>query len=99
MGQSALQAAYNLHDKWGVPYSGIELTAMIGGNDVAGESFTLADSDTVAHFATSRGLAGVHYWSYDRDNDCPPGAASATCNSIGSVGAYGYLMRFLSDGL
>src|SRR5262249_9141063 len=30
MGQSALQAAYNLHDHWGVPYQFIELTPMIG---------------------------------------------------------------------
>ena len=33
MGQSALQAAYNLRDKWGVPFSAIELPPMIGGND------------------------------------------------------------------
>src|SRR5581483_9232145 len=61
MGQSALQAAYNLHDHWGIPWSGIEITPMIGGNDTAGESFTLADADTVARFATQNGLAGVHY--------------------------------------
>ncbi|WP_230463631.1 hypothetical protein [Burkholderia ubonensis] len=36
MGQSAIQAAMNLHDHWGVPYSQMELTPMIGGNDVAG---------------------------------------------------------------
>jgi hypothetical protein len=99
MGQSAIQSAYNLHDKWGVPYSGIELTPMIGGNDVATESFTLADTDAVAHFVLAQGLAGVHYWSYDRDVDCPPGASSSTCNSIGSVGPYGYFKRFAADGL
>jgi hypothetical protein len=99
MGQSALQAAYNLHDHWGVPWSGIELTPMIGGNDTAGEQFTLADADTVAHFATANGLAGVHYWSYDRDVDCPPGAASPICNSIGNAGTHGYLKRFLAAGL
>jgi hypothetical protein len=99
MAQSAIQAAYNLHDKWGVPYSGIEVTAMIGGNDVSGESFTAADADTVAHFAASQGLAGVHYWSYDRDVDCAAGAASPTCNSIGGVGTRGYLKRFSAAGL
>ena len=31
MGQSAIQAAYNLRDKWGVPLSNIELTPMLGG--------------------------------------------------------------------
>jgi hypothetical protein len=99
MGQSALQAAYNLHDKWGVPWSGVELTPMIGGNDVAGESFTLADADAVANFAVAQKLAGVHHWSYDRDTDCPAGAASPTCNSIGTAGAHGYMKRFLTDGL
>jgi hypothetical protein len=99
MGQSALQAAYNLHDKWGVPYANIELTPMIGGNDSPGESFTLADADTVAQFALANGLAGVHYWSYDRDADCPPGSSSSTCNTLGTAGTYGFLKRFLADGL
>ena len=73
MGQSAIQAAYNLHDHWGVPYSNIELTPMIGGNDASSEQFTLGDADTVAQFAIAQGLAGVHYWSYDRDVDCARG--------------------------
>jgi hypothetical protein len=99
MGQSAIQAAYNLHDKWGVPYASIELTPMIGGNDVSGETFTLGDADTIAAFAILQGLAGVHFWSYDRDVDCPPGAASATCNSYGVAGAHGFLKEFLAHGL
>ena len=101
MGQSALQAAYNLHDRWGVPYGNIELTPMIGQNDASSEQFTLADADTVAHFAISQGLAGVHYWSYDRDVDCGAGSASATCNSMGNgyAGPHGFLKRFLGDGL
>jgi chitinase len=99
MGQSAIQAAYNLRDKWGVPFSGIELTPMIGGNDAVTEIFTLADADAVAGFASAQGLAGVHFWSYDRDADCPAGYASPTCNSVGGVGAHGYLKRFLAAGL
>jgi hypothetical protein len=99
MGQSAIQAAYNLHDHWGVPWSNIELTPMIGGNDVQGEHFTLADTDEMTAFAIDRQLAGVHYWSYDRDVDCPVGPASPTCNSLGGVGAHGFLQRFLANGL
>ena len=99
MGQSALQAAYNLHDHWGVPWASIELTPMIGGNDVAGEQFRLADADTVAAFAIDHALAGVHYWSYDRDVDCPPGSASPTCNSLGGAGVHGFLARFIADGM
>ncbi|HEX4462052.1 MAG TPA: glycosyl hydrolase, partial [Polyangia bacterium] len=99
MGQSALQAAYNLHDHFGVPYSNIELTPMIGGNDAQDEKFTLDDVDTVSQFAIAQGLAGVHHWSYDRDDDCTAGYASPTCNSIGNAGTYGYLKRFLAAGM
>ncbi len=101
MGQSAIQAAYNLHDKYGVPWSNIELTPMIGQNDASSEQFTLQDADAVAAFAVSQGLAGLHYWSYDRDVDCAAGSASATCNSMGSgyAGANGFLKRFLAHGL
>ena len=101
MGQSSVQAAYNLHDKWGVPFANIELTPMLGGNDVSSERFSLGDADIVASFAIARGLGGVHYWSYDRDIDCASGSASATCNSMGNgyAGAHGYLKRFLGAGL
>ncbi|MFI5298080.1 MAG: glycosyl hydrolase [Polyangiales bacterium] len=101
MGQSAIQAAYNLHDKLGVPYANIELTPMIGGNDATTELFTLENADATSAFVKSQGLAGVHYWSYDRDTDCPKGAASPTCNTMGSgyAGARGFLARFLADGM
>jgi len=99
MGQSALQAAYNLHGKWGVPYANIELTPMIGGNDATDEHFTVADATTLAQFAITKGLAGVHYWSYDRDVDCAPGSASSTCNTLGTAGTLGFLKGFLSAGL
>ncbi len=99
MGQSAIQAAYNLHDHWGVPFANIELTPMIGGNDATDEIFTLADADAIATFVKANGLAGIHYWSYDRDNDCPAGYASPTCNSMGGAGTYGFLKRFAADGI
>ncbi len=101
MGQSALQAAYNLHDHWSVPWANIELTPMIGQNDASSEQFSLANADTVAKFAIANGLGGVHYWSYDRDTDCAVGSASATCNSMGAgyAGAHGVLKRFMTDGL
>jgi chitinase len=99
MSQSAIQAAHNLHDHWGVPYANIELTPMIGGNDAVSEQFTPADADAVTAFAIAHQLAGVHYWSYDRDTDCPPGAASPTCNTLGGVGTHGFLKRFLAAGM
>jgi hypothetical protein len=99
MGQSAIQAAYNLHDHWNVPWSNIELTPMVGGNDVQDEHFTLEDTDEMTAFAIANKLAGVHYWSYDRDVDCAKGPASPTCNSLGGVGPHGFLTRFITNGM
>ena len=101
MGQSALQAAYNLHDHWGVPYSNIELTPMIGQNDASSEQFTLQDADTVAqvcHLAGARRRALLVLRPRHR---LRPGSASPTCNSMGAgyAGVDGFLKRFLGDGL
>jgi hypothetical protein len=97
MGQSAINAAINLHNYWGVPYNQIELTPMIGGNDTQGETFTLADVDAVSSWVLANKLSGVHFWSLDRDTDCAPGSASATCNSYGQAGNFGFTNRFISD--
>ena len=32
------------------------------------------DVNTVATYVIQNKLAGVHFWSYDRDVDCPPGS-------------------------
>ena len=84
MGHSAIQAVENVHLRYGVPYRQIEVTAMLGENDVAANVFTVSDADMLARFALERGLAGLHYWSLDRDAPCPPGAprVSATCSGV-----------------
>jgi hypothetical protein len=97
MGQSAIQAAELLHSAFGVPYNQIELTPDIGGNDTQGETFTLADAGTISAYALQKGLAGIHFWSFDRDNDCAPGSSSPTCNSYGQAGRLGFTTTFLSD--
>ncbi len=98
MGQSAINAAINLHNYYGVPYAQIELTPMIGGNDATDEVFTLANVDTVSSWAVANHLAGLHFWSLDRDTDCAAGSsASATCNSYGSAGNFGFANRFIGD--
>ncbi len=96
MGQSAVNAAINLHNYYGVPYAQIEITPMIGGNDTQNEVFSLADVDTVSSFVLANKLSGVHFWSLDRDTDCPPGSASSTCNSYGQAGNWGFTNRFIS---
>jgi hypothetical protein len=97
MGQSAIQAVENLEYTYGIPASHIELTPMIGQNDTQGEITTLADVDTITHYATANGLAGLHFWSLDRDTPCAAGSASSTCNSYPSVGVLGYTNEFLND--
>lgn len=95
MGQAAVNAAKMLSSAYGVPYSQIEVTPMIGGNDVTSEIFTLADVTTVTTFAKSVGLGGVHWWSFDRDKDCPKGSASSNCNTYGQGGTLGFLKQFV----
>jgi hypothetical protein len=96
MGKSATQAAVNLHTYYGTPYSQIEITPMIGGNDATDEIFSIADITTVANFVSANHLSGVHFWSLDRDKDCPLGYASATCNSYGTAGTWGFTNTFLT---
>jgi chitinase len=67
MGQSAIQAAMDLHGYYNIPYSQIEITPMINANDSAGETFTLADVATLSTWVKANGIAGVHFWSFDRD--------------------------------
>lgn len=95
MGQSAVQAAMDLHGFYGLPYRQIELTPMIGANDIAGEVFTLADVQIMSRFVKASGIAGVHHWSWDRDNDCASAYASPTCNSYNRAGTLGFLNAFL----
>ena len=57
---------------------------MIGLNDNTSETFTAADVDTLTSYVKSNGLAGLHFWSFDRDTPCSSatGYASPTCNSV-----------------
>jgi hypothetical protein len=97
MGQSSIQAVKNLEHTYGIPASKIAVTPMIGLNDNTSETFTTADVDTLTSYATSNGLAGLHFWSFDRDTPCSDDYASPTCNSISSTTPLGYTNRFLSD--
>jgi chitinase len=87
MGASALQAARNVSGKYKVPLSQIELTAMIGMNDVVENVFTLEDARSVAAAVQSQMLAGRHFWSLDRDKPCPAPMKGADGNCNGLPGA------------
>ncbi len=96
MAQSAIQAVKNLEHTYGVPASKIAVTPMIGMNDATSETFTIADVSTLSSYAVSNGLAGLHYWSLDRDTPCSFTYASPTCDSVPSTTPLQYTHSFLS---
>ena len=92
MGASAIQAAHNVHRKYKVPYAQIELTPMIGVNDVVENVYTLDDARATAAAVRKLGMAGIHYWSLDRDQPCskPSTRAEPNCSSMTNVPASAY---------
>ncbi|MFC1400794.1 MULTISPECIES: carbohydrate-binding protein [Streptacidiphilus] len=96
MAQSAIQAVKNLEHTYGIAASKIAVTPMIGMNDATSETFTTADVSTLSSYASSNGLAGLHFWSLDRDTPCSYTYASPTCDSVPSTSPLGYTKAFLS---
>jgi len=96
MGRSAIQAVENLNALHGVAFSQIELTPMIGVNDVPLNDLTLQDAKVIARYARDKGLAGIRFWSLDRDQPCarPPSGASPRCSGLENVPALGYSAAF-----
>lgn len=97
MGKTAIQAVKNVSSQYGIPLNKIEITPEIGLNEVAGEIFTLQDVEEVTQFVRANGLAGLHFWSQDRDTPCNDAEASPVCNSIPSSINLGYTRRFLYE--
>lgn len=58
----------------------IELTPMIGVNDVATEEFSLKNAAAVSHFVHEKKLGGFSMWSLTRDKPCADKWASPTCS-------------------
>ena len=97
MGKSAIQAAENVHAGYGIPMNRIELTPMIGVNDVTANVFTLDDALLTAQFVRAGRLGGLHFWSLDRDARCAPDdapGASPVCNTHDSVPSLAYTRAF-----
>ena len=57
-------------------WRGMALTSMLGVNDVAGETFTLADAAEVRSFAEENGIAWVSMWATFRDRQCGDDASA-----------------------
>ncbi|MGW8391017.1 glycosyl hydrolase [Pseudoduganella sp. HUAS MS19] len=92
MGASALQAARNVERKYKVPMAQIALTPMIGVNDVVENVFTLDDARFTADSVRRFGMAGLHFWSLDRDKPCKQAVAGAdgNCSTMKNVSAAAY---------
>jgi chitinase len=103
MGAYAVQAATALHDFLAEIYpdkssdaiwSMVEVTPMIGTNDVNVEQFTLANVDTLRNFADSNRLGGLSMWSVMRDQPCADRWASPVCSGNNAQKPYDYARRF-----
>ncbi|KAJ3209071.1 hypothetical protein HK099_008596 [Clydaea vesicula] len=97
MGLSAIQAVNNFKNFYGIPYSKIEVTPMIGMNDIVDEIFSLSDAKVLTNFVKLNKLGGLHLWSFDRDTDCILSVAAPYCNSFGQGGVVGFTKTFLSE--
>lgn len=82
MGNSAIQAAENLVIQYpNVLLSHVEVTPLIGVNDIPSEIFSLTDAANVDSYVRANGLGGLHYWSFDRDVACSTNITT-TCNGL-----------------
>lgn len=84
MAASAVQAVRNVHEKHGIPLQQIEVTPMIGANDVPANDFTLKDAEALVRAVREMKLAGLHFWSIDRDKPCTEAVTGAvgTCGGL-----------------
>ncbi|MES2947228.1 MAG: glycosyl hydrolase [Pseudomonadota bacterium] len=100
MAESARQAVRNLHFRHGVPLAQIEVTAMLGINDVVENIFTPEDATSLARWVRQQKLGGLHFWSLDRDTPCPGGATavSPSCSSLNAHPALTFSRAF-AEGL
>lgn len=100
MAASAGQAVRNLHRRYGIPMAQIEITAMLGVNDVVENVFTPADATALARLARQEKLGGLHFWSLDRDGPCAGDATavSPTCSSLNAHGPLAFSKAF-AEGL
>ncbi|MFE7809798.1 chitinase [Streptomyces sp. NPDC057430] len=93
MAEYALEAARAVHAQLRTllgltdtaAWKALELTPMIGLNDIATEAFRPDDAERLLEFARTKGLGRLSMWSAGRDRPCPGGPtprAVSTCSSI-----------------
>ena len=67
MEKSSIQAAKNLNAFYGVPFYNIDITIMIGQNDIIDEFTSLSDWENIILWSSQNNIRAVHFWSIDRD--------------------------------
>ena len=105
MGQYAIQAADNVftflksiypEKSDSAIWKMIEVTSMIGVNDVNVEQFTLKNVDTLRNFAEKNHLGSLAMWSIARDKPCADKWASPICSGNNlQVKPYEFSERFI----
>jgi chitinase len=92
---SGAQAARSQLNSMGFSSTKLGITPMIGVNDSAGETFTLANAASLVSWAKSNNIALLAFWSVGRDNGgcAGGGAASASCSGV-SQATWGFSHTF-----
>lgn len=99
MGASAIQAVRNFSRQYNVPLERIEVTPMIGVNDVQSNVFTLRNAQELSRFARTSRLGGLHFWSLNRDAPCDEQSqeAPSSCSSLKGLRLLDFTNAFALD--
>lgn len=96
MAASAIAVAQNFAKEYRVPLQRIELTPMIGVNDLVDNVFTLGDAHTLASYVHANDLGGLHFWSLNRDGICLAGSkmVSPSCHGLPGLESLAFTHAF-----
>ncbi|MFI0775265.1 chitinase [Streptomyces sp. NPDC021212] len=85
--KTTVASAYGLSSD--AAYRKVGLSSMNGKTDVAGETVTLANFNSMISYAKSHHLARVSFWSLNRDRKCGSGTDADACSGI-NQGTYDF---------
>lgn len=99
MAASAIQVVSNFILEYGIPLKRIEVTPMIGVNDVVDNVFTLEDAQVLSRYVVNNGLGGLHFWSLNRDGPCAQESSvvSPVCNGLTNIGRLTFINAFAKN--
>ncbi|RNG27477.1 chitinase [Streptomyces botrytidirepellens] len=85
--KNTVASAYGLSSD--AAYRKVGFSSMNGKTDVAGETVTLANFNSMISYAKSHHLARVSFWSLNRDRKCGSGTDADACSGI-NQGTYDF---------